>query len=433
VRARLLLMTAALSPFLAACITASAQLDSAMRMSATQRERDARQIVVTIQDDSVRVRSSAGASPRPYAADGYASSAHARHVAAQIARQYGLQHVTAWRIDALGVHCVVFELAADRPRDALLARLRDDPRVESAQPMQRFVTGEREGAYNDPYYRLQTGVEALQVSGAHRWSQGRGVRVAVIDTGMDVSHPELAGRVRLTRNFVDDDAAQFRRDRHGTAVAGVLAATVNNGVGIVGVAPEVEILAFKACWHREPAGPAMCNTLTLAAALAAALENGTHVINLSLWGPSDPLLGRLVEKALKSGITVVAPANGEDPERSFPLHVTGVLAVADASEAAKTAIARLAAPGRDVLTLTPEGHYDYVSGASLSSAMVSGVVALLLERRRDLGPAQIAALLEKTSHTAAGDRRRIVHACDAVAEIIGSAGCSVAHAHNIGP
>lgn len=427
-------MTAALSPFLTACVTGSAHLDSAMRMSAAERERDASQIVVTIADDSARVRNAAGASPRPYATDGYAPSPQARHVAAQIARQYGLRHVAAWRIDALGVHCVVFELAAHRSRDDLVTTLREDPRVESAQPMQRFATGERAGGYNDPYYRLQTGVEALQVSGAHRWSQGRGVRVTVIDTGMDVSHPELAGRVRLTRNFVDSDDEQFRRDRHGTAVAGVLAAIVNNGVGIVGIAPEVEILAFKACWHREPAGPAMCNTLTLAAALAAALENGTHVINLSLWGPSDPLLGRLVEKALKSGITVVAPANGEDPRRSFPLHVPGVLAVADASEPSKTGIARVAAPGRDVLTLTPAGHYDYVSGASLSSAMVSGVTALMLERRRNLGPAEIASLLEKTSNTAAGEpSQRIVNACDAVAEVIGSAGCSVAHAHNAVP
>jgi subtilisin family serine protease len=427
-------MAAALSPLLAACITASGHVDSALRMSAAERERDARQIVVTIADDDVRVRNAAGASPRPYATNGYAPSAQAQRVAAELARQYGLEHVAAWRINALGVHCVVFEVGGDRSRDALLATLRRDPRVESAQPMQRFVTAEREGAYNDPYYRLQTGVEALQVSGAHRWSHGRGVRVAVIDTGMDVSHPELSGRVRLTRNFVDDDDAQFRRDRHGTAVAGVLAATVNNGVGIVGVAPEVEILAFKACWHREPGGPAMCNTLTLAAALAAALENGTHVINLSLWGPSDPLLGRLVQKALKAGITVVAPANGADAQRSFPLHVPGVLAVADASEGSKESSAHLAAPGRDVLTLTPAGHYDYVSGASLSSAMVSGVTALLLERRRDMGPVEVAALLEKTAHIASDEpRQRIVNACDAVAAVIGSAGCSVTHAHNTAP
>jgi hypothetical protein len=430
VRARLF-WGAALAPLLAACISASAGLDSTLRMSAAQRERDARQIVVTIADDSVHLRSAAGASPRPYAAAGYDSSAHAQRLAAQIARQYGLQRVTAWRIGALGVHCVVFEVGGDRSREALLASLRDDPRVESAQPMQRFVTGEREGAYNDPYYRLQTGVETLQVSGAHRWSHGRGVRVAVIDTGMDLSHPELAGRVRLVRNFVDDDAARFNLDRHGTAVAGVLAATVNNGVGIVGVAPEVEILALKACWHRESGGPALCNTLTLAAALAAALESGTHVINLSLRGPSDPLLGRLVEKALKAGISVVAPANGEDPKSSFPLHVAGVLAVADASDGASAAIARLSAPGRDVLTLTPSGHYDYVSGASLSSAMVSGVVALLLERRRNLGPTEIAALLERTAHVAAGDPvQHIVNACDAVAAVIGSAGCSVTRAHN---
>ena len=114
-RARLL-MAAALSPFLAACITASGNLDSALRMSAAHRDRDVRQIVVTIADDALRVRNAAGASPRPYATDGYAPSAHAQRVATQIARQYGLERVTAWRIDALGVHCIVFELAADRSR-----------------------------------------------------------------------------------------------------------------------------------------------------------------------------------------------------------------------------------------------------------------------------------------------------------------------------
>jgi hypothetical protein len=431
VKARLL-CGAALPSLLVACITSSATSDEALRMSAASRTRAEQQIVVTIPDAGTGVRSAAGASPRPYAAGGYEGSPHAQRLIAQLARQYRLERIAAWHIDALDVRCIVFELESGRSRDELLGALRDDPRIESAQPMHQFVTGEREGGYNDPYYRLQTGVEALQLPGAHRWSHGRGVRVAVIDTGMDLDHPELAGRVRLARNFVDSDEAQFRRDRHGTAVAGVLAATVNNGVGIVGVAPAVEILAFKACWHREPGGPALCNTLTLAAALAAALESGTHVINLSLWGPHDPLLGRLVERALKAGITVVAPAHGSDhPERSFPLHIAGVLAVADANETNHIGSARLAAPGRDVLTLTPAGHYDYVSGASLSSAMVSGVVALLLERRRTLGPADIVALLEKTAHALPQEpRQRVVNACDAVAAVIGSTGCSVAQARN---
>jgi subtilisin family serine protease len=70
--------------------------------------------------------------------------------------------------------------------------------------------------------------------------------VAIIDTGIDTRHPDLAGRTLLTRNYIDDDAAAFRGDRHGTQIAGLIAAAANNGIGIVGVAPDVRLLAYKA-------------------------------------------------------------------------------------------------------------------------------------------------------------------------------------------
>jgi subtilisin family serine protease len=274
------------------------------------------------------------------------------------------------------------------------------------------------------------------------------VTIAVIDTGVDTAHPELAGRIKLTRNFVDDDAQRFQMDRHGTAVAGVIAALTNNGQGIVGVAPAADLLALKACWQERLEAPAVCNTLTLAEALAFAIERRSRIINLSLTGPSDPLLSRLVGRALNQGILVLgasAPRSSAltvastSLDEGFPLGVPGVIAVADADSGAPRAkeistsvpaVPRpesprpiLAAPGREVLTLAPGGRYDYVSGSSISTAMVTGVVALLLERNQRLQGDEVRTLLERTGFPGSDASTRIVDACDAVASLVRAQGC----------
>jgi subtilisin family serine protease len=412
-----------------------------------------RQIVVTIRDSDTGLRAAPGSTARAYSTPStYQASAYARRVIAALEHDYPIDWVAGWRIDLLNVHCVVF-LAQDRAaRDALVVKLSHDSRVESAQPMNVFATSSRSEEYNDPYFSLQKGVEEIHVPEAQRWSKGRGVTIAVIDTGVDTSHPELAGRVKLVRNFVDNDAGRFRLDRHGTAVAGVIAALTNNGQGIVGVAPGAELIALKACWQNRPDEPALCNTLTLAEALAFAIERRARIINLSLTGPSDPLLTRLAGRALEQGILILGASAGVDGAEAnvstnadgFPLSIAGVIAVADADTAERMDATHrvasagslepvserepatrplLAAPGREVLTLAPGGRYDYVSGASISTAMVTGVVALMLERGQHLQGTDVRALLERTGFPAADRTTRIVDACDAVAALVRAPGC----------
>lgn len=414
---------------LCGCTATRPAPEASMRMPIDARARSDRQLVVTFPDSGIAAMSAAGGSPRAYsAAAGYGGSAHAQWLAARLAGEYELDRVTAWHIRSLQVHCVVFEASTPDRRDRLLERLRVDPRIESAQPMLAFETRGNEPAYDDPLYPLQTAVAAMQVPAAHQWAQGRRVSVAIVDTGVDFSHPDLAGRVAGTWNFVDNDAEQFRADRHGTAVAGILAAVGQNGVGIVGVAPKVDILAMKACWQVEAGLQGRCNTLTLAAAIDLAIGQGVNVINLSLAGPEDSLLGRLVRTAIAQGIVVVGSRGrslGGTP--GFPATVAGVLTVWDADDPAATPAAgsanrHLSAPGQHVLTLVPGGRFDFVSGESYSTAMVSGIVALVLERET-LAPPAVIDLLERTAGPLKAADVTVVNACRAVAGLGSSINC----------
>jgi predicted small secreted protein len=338
--ALLLIVTA-----VAACTTMRGIGESQVQLPRHSIARAERQLVVTIAENPATMRAAPGSSARSYAGlPAYQASAYTRRIIAALERDYPIEWVTGWHIELLGVHCAVFEVSDDSGRSALLERLRADRRVESAQPMNTFRASTRSTEYNDPYFSLQKSVEAMRVPQAHQWARGQGVTVAIIDTGADTAHQELAGRVRMARNFVDDDDARFRRDRHGTAVAGVIAALTNNREGIIGVAPAADLMLLKACWEERPEAPAVCNTLTLAEALAFAIQRRARVINLSLTGPSDPLLERLLVRAIEQGSVVLgasAPAMGSGERRkSFPLTVAGVIEVADAEARSNVVMSR---------------------------------------------------------------------------------------------
>jgi hypothetical protein len=381
-----------------------------------------RLILVTVANEPSPLANRAGSTPRAYGGlHNYSASGAARDMVASIARDYHLSEVAAWPIPVLRVHCVVFQIPAASSRSSVLDQLAREPRVKVAQPLGTFQTMSQSQTYNDPYVSLQRGFEQIDVADAHRWSRGDGVRVAIIDTGMDAEHPELKNKIVASRNFVDGNVAQFRHDRHGTAVAGVIAAIANNKLGIVGVAPGVKLIALKACWQvDEGTTPAHCNSFTLAKALVAAIDEGAQVVNLSLAGPADPLLSALVERGIQRGITFVGSVSPSPlPTLSgFPAGTQGVLAVG-ASEAQVAENGTLLAPGNEILTLTPEGHYDFASGSSLATAHVTGTVALLLARNPQLRPEDLYAVLSRTStRSTVSDRpTESINACAAVATI----------------
>jgi len=203
-------------------------------------------------------------------------------------------------------------------------------------------------------------------------------------------------------------------------VAGIIAAIPNNGIGIVGVAPDVQLLLYKACWRAAATGSqALCNTFTLAQALAAAIEAHADIINLSLAGPSDPLLTRLVQRALDRGTIVVGAVPPDGLRKDFPADIPAVIAVdAIENESGGAGLNEdiVRAPGRDVISLAPMGHYDFYSGSSLATAEISGVVALLRAQRRNLSAREADFLLSENAPS-------VPNACAALATLLHRSDC----------
>jgi subtilisin family serine protease len=228
----------------------------------------------------------------------------------------------------------------------------------------------------------------------------------------------LRGSIAGAANFVDADDAQFRRDRHGTEMAGVIAAVANNREGIVGVAPNARLFIFKACWQASSdADAALCNSFTLARALTAAFDVHAQVVNLSLAGPDDPLVGDLIREGLRRGVLFVGAASAGSAAEGSLMHQPGIIEVASAETHSAIANA-LYAPGQEILTLLPGGHYDFASGASIATAQVSGVVALMLAKNPQLSAAAAYRLLRDTSSSSKADDGSSVMGVDACAAVV---------------
>jgi hypothetical protein len=392
-------------------------------------------IVAAVDNATAPFMAHAGSTPRGY--DGvtvYGPTPQALRIMRTVADDYGLHQVSAWPIEPLHMQCALMKIPDGADRTALLDKLSKDGRITLAQPLQAFAT--RTGAYNDPYVDLQRGFQQMDVAGAHPWSLGEGVTIAVIDTGADTRHPDLLGAIAAAVNFVDSDSDQFRRDRHGTEMAGVIAAVANNREGIVGVAPAAHLLIFKACWQaRADADAASCNSFTLARALAAALTAHAQIVNLSLTGPADPLLNDLIQEGVRRGVLFVGAAPSGAAATEGLLHQPGIIEVASV-ESRREIGPRLYAPGHEILTLLPGGHYDFASGDSIATAQVTGVVALLLAKRHSLSATAAYELLRDTSTHwaatteatpaagAAAAATERVDACAAVVALVGQGTCA---------
>jgi len=321
--------------------------------------------------------------------DDRAAQAARRRVAAEIARDNGLELIEGWPMPLVGVDCYVMRVPAGRPIEPVIEQISRHPMVAWSQPLNSFETladtAPPRDPPRDPLFSVQPAASEWRLADLHGLATGRGVTIAVIDSKIEVGHPDLAGQFSASRDFLVNRPGAA--EDHGTGIAGVIAAK-GNGVGILGIAPGARLMALRACYERQrgDAVVSSCDSLTLAKALHFALERGADVINMSLSGPPDPLLSSLIALGLERRIAVVAAFDPDRPGGGFPASVPGVISVAE--ESLRSLPARVyRAPGRDVPTTQPGGKWYFVNGSSFAAAHVTGLVALLREARSTASPA----------------------------------------------
>jgi type VII secretion-associated serine protease mycosin len=251
------------------------------------------------------------------------------------------------------------------------------------------------------------------------FSTGKGVTVAVVDSGVDSDHPQLRQRGAVSRgqdfHLIGDLPGAFDCDSHGTAVASIIAARSVPRVGFAGLAPGATILPVRVSDRGyTEGGVELIDPAVLARGIWYAVDNGAEVLNLSLAGAGDdPLIRDAVAHAVEKDVLVVAAAGnaqeGSTPQRSYPAAYDGVLGVGavDASGQRLTSSqigpqVDLVAPGGGVLAATRAGGHRYWQGTSFAAPFVAATAALVRSAWPDLTARQVADRLLATATPAPG-------------------------------
>ena len=236
-------------------------------------------------------------------------------------------------------------------------------------------------------------LEKLKMSDVHRMVRGGNVPIAVIDSEIDVTHPDLEGAVAQRFDAV---GAPEKPHPHGTGMAGAIAAHQR----LLGTAPGARLLAVQA--FSSNAANAESTTFNILKGINWSVQERARIINMSFAGPKDPSLERALKAAYDKGIVLIAAAGNAGPKSPplFPGANPYVIAVTatDVDDKLFTGANRgkyisVAAPGVDILVPAPENSYQLTTGTSVAAAEVSGIVALLLERNPKLTPADIRRIL----------------------------------------
>jgi subtilisin family serine protease len=313
-----------------------------------------------------------------------------------LARRHGLARIGSQKFPLLGATIGLFRITDGRSVGTARRELAADVSVHSVQPNFRYLLQGQSTvpAEGDP---AQYALAQLRLPQAHTLARGANVTVAVIDSGIDVRHPELANSIA---DSFDALGSREGPHVHGTGVAGAIVSHAR----LMGSAPAARILAIRA--FGVASGAAESNSYVILKALDYALAHGAQIVNMSFAGPKDELIERGIAALAAKGIVMVAAAGnaGAKSPPLYPAANANVIAVSatDVQDKFFAASNRgsyvaVAAPGVDIFLPAPDQKYQMTSGTSFSAAYVSGVAALMLERNPALKRDELRATLMKTA------------------------------------
>jgi subtilisin family serine protease len=315
----------------------------------------------------------------------------------ELARRHGLMRVSSENFPLIGATIGLFRITDGRPSETVRREFAADGSVRSVQPNFRYVLQDQKSSVPIEGDPAQYALAKLRLPQAHTLAHGANVTVAVIDSGIDAGHPELAHSV--ADNF-DALGSTEGPHVHGTGIAGAIVAHAK----LMGSAPEARIIAIRA--FGGTTGGAQSSSWVILRSLNYAAEHGAQIVNMSFAGPKDAVIERAIAATAARGLVLIAAA-GNAGAKSPPLYPAAnpnVIAVSATDQQDKlfTASNRgnyvaLAAPGVDIFLPAPDGKYQMTSGTSFSAAYVSGVAALLLERNYALKPEALRMTLAKTA------------------------------------
>jgi thermitase len=296
--------------------------------------------------------------------------------------------------------------------------LQTNPLVEYAEQDLKFTNTY---TVSDPHSKEQSG---LAVANVHKaWDITFGdprIIIAVVDTGVDMNHPDLKNKLVPGYNVLTDGTTPPKDDNgHGTHASGIAAAETNNKVGIAGTCPNCKIMPVKVL---DMTG-GNSSLVDIAIGIVWAVDHGARVISLSLGGPENETIKRAVQYALmKNAVVVVAMGNdGENPKKkygnikSFPAAIPGVISVGSVDlDRSKSSFSNwgewisVVAPGRGIYSTMPtyevtktqmdyNNNYDFMDGTSMACPMVAGIAGLVLSRNPQYTPAEVKERIESTA------------------------------------
>jgi subtilisin family serine protease len=313
-----------------------------------------------------------------------------------IGRRHGLRRLSSQAFPLIGATIGLFQITDGRSYETASQDFATANGVISVQRDFRYLLQEQKAgqAEGDP---AQYALAKLRLPEAHTLAHGANVLVAVIDSGVDTRHPELAGSV--TDRF-DALGTGEGPHVHGTGIAGAIVSHAR----LMGAAPSAHLIAIRA-FGQSSVG-VESSSFVILKSLDHAVSQHAQIINMSFAGPKDALIERAVNAVAAKGIVMIA-ASGNAGAKSPPLYPaanSNVIAVSatDAKDKLFEASNRgsyiaLAAPGAEIFLPAPDQKYQITSGTSFSAAFVSGVAALMLERNPALKPADLRAILTRTA------------------------------------